>query len=94
MQKLQIPPERITANPLELYQHRHYPTVLLSTPDEQIQQWQQALDKVLREQGEKSSPAISCPRPLFPTPGKMAPAIDSYFYFHGENNSLNQYFAK
>ncbi len=63
MQKLQIPPERITANPLELYQADYYLLFSLSTPDEQIQQWQQALDKVLREQGEKIFARYQLPSP-------------------------------
>ena len=55
--------QRITANPLELYQADYYLLCSLSTPDEQIQQWQQALDKVLREQGEKIFARYQLPSP-------------------------------
>ena len=51
MEKLQIPADRITASPVELYHADYYLAFSLSTPDEQIQLWQQTLDNVLKEQG-------------------------------------------
>lgn len=53
MKKLQIPANRITASPIELYHADYYLAFSLSTPDEQIQLWQQTLDNVLKEQGAK-----------------------------------------
>lgn len=51
MKKLLIPSERVTASPVKLYDADYYLAFSLSTPDEQIQQWQKALDWVLQEQG-------------------------------------------